>query len=160
MNKIKLLFVVTLLLSGAGRVRADLIAGADAWKYTHIASSGSIFTGSGELGAVYMSSGAQGERIFAVLYDTGATISLNYSVALGTGNRVTPALLFQSSATYTRDTTGSDAAFPSSFNTSHNYIGEGGDGIRVERGLYYLPSVNGASGEARRVVIKWRRGRR
>ena len=159
MNKKLLSFVALLLFGFVGIVTADLIRGAGGWTYTAIATSGSVVTGAGELGGVYLSSGIQTTVSgYTVVYDTDATTSLEFAVSNTAANRMTPALVFQSSATVTQaNATPATQMFPFEFRTTLTLIDSDGNGVRFNRGLYYLPSTNGASGEANRAVIKWRR---
>lgn len=158
MNKVKtLVFASFLLVAVTSLAKADLTAGAAGWYFTHAGSSGSIFTGAGELGAIYLSSGTTNGIDWGVAIDSAGTTSLSSSITGQAAQRVTPSLVFQSSATanITSVATGT-ASYGYPFPQMYNFTDGAGRGVRVQNGLYWFPSAD-ASGEARRAIIKWRR---
>ena len=151
----KKLILASFLLLACGIAHADsdggLIGGGRGWYSTHIATSGSVFTGSGEIGGIYLSSGPSTSTQFAVGLDTNATNSLPTNYTPDATQRVTPALVFQSTTTYTGNT-GSVAGLSQGLDLTDG----AGKGIRVTNGFYWFPSAIG-SGEGLRAIIKWRR---
>ena len=127
-----------------------LIGGSRGWNYTHAGSSGSIFTGAGEVGGIQLSSGTSLDSLanYGVGIDTNATTNVT-SVTSIAAQRVTPALIFEST------TTVGDAT--AIIQEKHWKINDGdGKGYRVQNGFYWFPTAS-ASGEAHRAIIKWRR---
>jgi len=116
-------------------------AGARAGMYDNVVStvvtvtSGQVFTGNGWVHGFQLSTGTTGSE-YAVAYDTTA-LDTSASVALLEAWRVTPAMVFTSSAT----------------NVSQvNATSYGVNGFRVTKGLYIRKS-NAASGEANRLGV-------
>jgi len=151
MNKLKSLFIASLLIMSAGIAKADLISGQSGWNFTHFADSGSLTTEAVEIGAIYMSSGISTQADYGILFSTNATSSVLFG-ALPAAGRVSPALIFNSTTTLTGD------QLAPAMDRVWNAIGPDGNGIRLNNGAYWFASA-GASGEARRAVIKWRRGK-
>lgn len=152
----KLLLAFSLIIAGVSIAKADVVAGYNGWNYTHLADSGSVFTGAGELGAIYLATGTTGGQ-WGIAFDSNAVNLVSGFAAFADSDRVTPALPFISTTTVV-NAGGEDsnlAATPYKWDMVDN----NGDGIQVRDGLYWLPSA-GASGEALRTIVKWRRSRR
>lgn len=152
MNMNKILFSFILALGMAGSVMAvdneSALVGSG-WYFTRIAnSSGSVFTGSGYVDSIQLSSGPLGaipDNI--LLIDTAATTSVPSDVTTtNTSQQFTPQLIFNTTGT---------------INGSNMTGGVGLDrvvplGIRVNNGCYFVKS-QANSGGAVTAILRWRR---
>lgn len=160
MNKFKALLLslgcigmATVAHAAAGT--GGLFGGSKGWNYTHMGSSGSVFTGTGEIGSIYLSSGVLASQDWGVGVDTNATVAVPASVLVTDAQRVTPALIFESSATAQMANLTSPTAYGYQLRTTWDVVDGNGNGIRVGKGFYWFPSAS-SNGEARRAIIKWR----
>jgi len=127
----KLLIAVSLLIGIVAYGNAESVAtGLNA---THVGSSSSVFTGSGELYEIKLSTGS-GD--FVVAFDSAAVGSVALSAFAAT-QRISPALSFS--------TTGHTSLNSTVANK-----------IRVKNGLYLFSSTT-ASGEANRAIVYFKK---
>ena len=139
-------------------ILSGLVAGGRGWNYTAIAAaSGTVATGSGEFGGFYLSSGSHASVDWAIALDTVVAASIAYST-FESGQRVTPAVMFESSATITSGDVAASTAQPrrGNYEKTFDITDAAGVGIRFINGLFFF-KTSGSSGEAVRGVVKWRR---
>lgn len=159
MKKITLCVLALVLLAMSAMsvksVKADQQSVFDAWNYTEIRTSGTVFLDGGRVAALYASTDTTPGANYFVLVDTPGVQASNaaWPASYPANLRKSPALFFVVQSTPL--TGGISGALATNSNMSV-VLDYGDYGIRISSAAYIFKTA-ASSGEALKVGVKWRK---